>query len=377
MADHATHELWSLLGFDIPIEDEFTSAEDDEGHAPPVSVPSQLRASSALEVFEIVARGGLREVWLAESVAVLPRALSVSPALIRRMTDEVVWGGPDAADRTMETIGSGASKRTELTRVEHFVSRHTGWAGLCNGFLAWIASALCGEDMVLCTSATHGTFRLTDEHISTLPSHLVRTSLLWSTPAPYSRRHTQRTARTPAEGLFADKEKLNFKPPGGAGFAPHLDAPSLRVAAVGAARTFMTLMVAIDPMTAKNGCLRVVRGSWSEQKHCEVIRPEDGSDPDSDGRAGAIPAAVADALDFEDVICASGDVVAFNGWVPHRSGVNASPFERRAVFLTYNPLSQGNMHEAYYDKMAELRSAWRAGEVARLADFAAFATVPK
>ena len=184
-------------------------------------------------------------------------------------------------------------------------------------------------------------------------------------------------AHTPAEVLFADKEKLNFKPPGGAGFAPHLDAPSLRVGAVGAARTFMTLMVAIDPMTAKNGCLRVVRGSWSEQKHCEVIHPEDGSDPDSGGRAGAIPAAVADTLDFEDVICASGDVVAFNGWVPHRSGVNASPFERRAVFLTCNPLSQGNMHEAYYDKMADLRSAWRAGEVARLADFAAFATVPK
>jgi ectoine hydroxylase-related dioxygenase (phytanoyl-CoA dioxygenase family) len=177
--------------------------------------------------------------------------------------------------------------------------------------------------------------------------------------------------------LIADKEKLNFKPPGGAGFAPHLDAPSLRVGAVGTARTFMTLMVAIDAMTATNGCLRVARGSWSEQNHCEVIRPDEGLDPDAGGRAGAIPPAVADTLDFEDVICAPGDVVAFNGWAPHRSGVNPSPFERRAVFLTYNPLSEGDMHEAYYDKMAEIRSAWRARELGRFAELAALTTVPK
>ena len=151
--EEGTRELWSLLGFDSASEDALVTAlasvSDDEGHAP---FPSQPRASSAPEVSDIVVRGGLREIWLAESVVVLPRSLSVSPALIRRMTDEVVWGGPDAADRTMETIGVGPNKRSELTRVEHFVSRHTGWAGLCNGFLAWIASALCGEDMVLCTS---------------------------------------------------------------------------------------------------------------------------------------------------------------------------------------------------------------------------------
>jgi hypothetical protein len=38
----------------------------------------------------------------------------------------------------------------------------------------------------------------------------------------------------------------------------------------------------------------------------------------------------------------------FSGYTPHRSGPNNSTKSRRAMFLTYNPLSQGDYHEQYY-----------------------------
>jgi len=160
--------------------------------------------------------------------------------------------------------------------------------------------------------------------------------------------------------LVLFKEKLNLKPPGGSGFAPHLDGPSLRLAlGDDGPQTFVTVMVAIDDMTAQNGCLRVCKGRWSQDHSCDVIEPEKGASPDAGGRAGAIPVHVADTLEFEDVVCKSGTIVAFNDWTPHRSSPNASLFSRRAVFLTFNPLSEGDYHHAYYEKMKSLRSEWR------------------
>ena len=120
---------------------------------------------------------------------------------------------------------------------------------------------------------------------------------------------------------------------------------------------FDTLLV--DDMTEQNGCLRICKGTWNEENHVEVIEPEMGGSPDAGGRAGAIEDAVAENLSFENIVCKGGSIVAFNGWAPHRSASNTSPFSRRAVFLTYNPASEGDFRERYYTKMDEMRNAWR------------------
>lgn len=260
----------------------------------------------------IVEECNLAAIYSSESMCLLPKSLSISSALMRRLTDELVWGGDSIkADRTYENIkvmkasGEIVERRT-LTRLENFVRFHREWKELCHGHLAGCISALFNEPMVLY------------------------------------------------------KEKLNLKPPGGSGFAPHLDTPSLRVAlGKEGPQTFVTVMVAIDNMTAMNGCLRVSRGEWSESQHCEVIQPNEGDNPDSGGRAGAIPLEVAQDLNFDNIECQGGDILVFNGWAPHRSAPNASPFPRRAVFLTYNPESEGDFHERYYQRMSELRSTWR------------------
>lgn len=118
-------------------------------------------------------------------------------------------------------------------------------------------------------------------------------------------------------------------------------------------------MIAIDDMTIKNGCLRLCPGSTWKSNPCTVIEPETNGNPDAGGRAGAIPIEVANTFDFIDICCKSGTIVVFHDMIPHRSSVNTSPFSRRAVFLTYNPASEGDFHQQYYQKMDELRNQWR------------------
>jgi ectoine hydroxylase-related dioxygenase (phytanoyl-CoA dioxygenase family) len=252
-----------------------------------------------------------RGLYHEESMFYFPSIFFVPGSHVRRITDELVWGGERIqADRTYETIkvlknGTIEERRT-LTRLENFVNSHPEWSELCNDYLRRCLSAALGMEMTLY------------------------------------------------------KEKLNMKPPGGSGFAPHLDTPSLRIAlGPDGPQTFCTIMVAIDNMSIQNGCLRICKGPWTEENHCEIIEPEIHGNPDAGGRAGAVPTEATEKLAFEEIACQGGTVVAFNGWAPHRSAPNTSPFPRRAVFLTYNPLAEGDFHDKYYEKMEQKRNTWR------------------
>lgn len=162
------------------------------------------------------------------------------------------------------------------------------------------------------------------------------------------------------------KEKLNLKPPGGSGFAPHLDTPSLRLALKEAGpQNFCTVLITIDPMTHQNGCLQFCPGSWNQNNAIPTILPTELGNPDADGRAGAISSEILahKSLSFREFHCPTGgNLVVFDGWTPHRSGPNLSPFPRRAVFLTYNPLAEGDFHFDYYRRMEQWRQEWRSNQ---------------
>lgn len=359
----------AMLGLDSlhcmePQEDEGQDEGQDQEEArrnnnPPSSAPSSP-SSSLPKISDQVLQdmsSTLQSTYERDGVCIFPSNVSISAEYMRRLTEELVWGGDHVqADKTYETItiqkrmklqqqnekkeqnakdevnikadGNGNEQgesfiyttkvehQRKLTRLENFVDDHVGWSELCHVYLRKLVSSALGEEMVLY------------------------------------------------------KEKLNLKPSGGSGFAPHLDTPSLRIALGGTGpQTFCTVMVAIDDMTISNGCLRVVKGKWSETNHCPVIEPEKDGNPDAGGRAGAIPLDVADGaadndttekkLNFEPILCKGGTIVAFNGWVPHRSSSNTSPFARRAVFLTYNPKREGDFHRIYYETMEEKRRKWR------------------
>jgi ectoine hydroxylase-related dioxygenase (phytanoyl-CoA dioxygenase family) len=132
------------------------------------------------------------------------------------------------------------------------------------------------------------------------------------------------------------KEKINYKLPGGAGYAPHQDAPAYRFV-----DTHVSCMVAVDDALVGNGCLEVVSGC-----HHELLPTDD---------AGCIRGDVVADLDWEPVEVRAGETLWFHSRTPHRSGPNLGSRPRRALYPTYNARSEGDLRAAYYEqKRAEL-----------------------
>ena len=130
------------------------------------------------------------------------------------------------------------------------------------------------------------------------------------------------------------KEKINHKHPGGAGFAPHQDAPAYRFV-----DHHISVMVPLDPAMPESGGLSFAPGHGR------------GRLPDERGR---IEPEVAERLDWRALEAGPGDVILFDSFAPHRSGTNTSDRPRRAWYLTYNAASKGDWRDRYYaDKQAE------------------------
>ena len=135
------------------------------------------------------------------------------------------------------------------------------------------------------------------------------------------------------------KEKINYKLAGGAGWEPHQDAPAYPYI-----DSHISCMIAVDDATTENGCLEVVSGL-----HHELIATDE---------RGCIPSEVADALEWQPVPIEAGTTLWFHSRTPHRSGDNHSTRDRRAIYPTYNALSEGDLREAYYSaKRAEFAKA--------------------
>jgi len=135
------------------------------------------------------------------------------------------------------------------------------------------------------------------------------------------------------------KEKVNYKLPGGAGYAPHQDAPAYPFI-----DNHVSCMVAVDDATVANGCLEVVTGA-----HHEVLPMDE---------KGCVHPDVVAELTWEPVPIPAGSTLWFHSRTPHRSGPNRSDHPRRALYPTYNALSEGDLRADYY---AEKRTRFAAG----------------
>lgn len=135
------------------------------------------------------------------------------------------------------------------------------------------------------------------------------------------------------------KEKINYKFPGGGGFKPHQDAPAF----ISFKQKFhITMMVAIDDCTLQNGCLQVVAGGANHP----VILAQQAD--------GSINADIVQNFKWTAIECRSGDVILFDSYLPHYSEPNCSTSPRRAMFITFNKLSEGGaMRAAYYQDKRE------------------------
>ena len=150
------------------------------------------------------------------------------------------------------------------------------------------------------------------------------------------------------------KDKINFKPPGGAGFLCHQDATAFATDTTTMASYHITAMIAIDSSTVEKGCLQVAAGQQGR-----------GVLPNT---AGVTNKAVEEEMTFHNVTANAGDLVIFDSFIPHRSGFNNTEESRRSVFLTYNMESDGgDCHSKYYAAKA---AVVKAGDISINKDFA-------
>lgn len=149
------------------------------------------------------------------------------------------------------------------------------------------------------------------------------------------------------------KDKLNFKGPGGGSFLAHQDATAYSTGTL--AKRHISVMVAVDESTPDNGPLEVATG-----KHLDGIF--------ANAKGAMTPEAEA-SMEFVPVHVKPGDVVLFDSYLPHRSNANNSNGWRRLAYLTYNKLSEGDLHEAYYATKAAAFKSGNAGSISINSDF--------
>ncbi|MCH2203297.1 MAG: phytanoyl-CoA dioxygenase family protein [Fuerstiella sp.] len=127
------------------------------------------------------------------------------------------------------------------------------------------------------------------------------------------------------------KEKINYKYPGGGGYAAHQDAPAYEFI-----KHHVTCLVTIDPMREDNGCL-----FFSPGRHQEGFIALDDR--------GCIHPETAASLEWVSVPTEPGDVLLFSSYAPHKSPPNGTNEPRRAIYLTYNALAEGDFRQQYYE----------------------------
>jgi hypothetical protein len=149
-----------------------------------------------------------------------------------------------------------------------------------------------------------------------------------------STRFLDLLARCCGEPVVLFKDKINFKLPGGAGFADHQDAPAYVNFGVDHQ---LTMMVPVDAFTRENGCLEIARDACAR-----IFLPHEAD--------GTLKPEVMAGLEVEPLLAEPGDLIMFDAWAPHRSGPNRSSAARRSYYLTFNPASAGDHRAEYYER---------------------------
>jgi ectoine hydroxylase-related dioxygenase (phytanoyl-CoA dioxygenase family) len=99
------------------------------------------------------------------------------------------------------------------------------------------------------------------------------------------------------------------------------------------------MMLSIDHGTKDNGCLEIAR----------TPRLDDSDSLEMNEDLTLSDNAVA-GFQWEPIETASGDLVLFDSYVPHRSAPNLSNVSRRALYATYNKASEGDFRQRYFSQ---------------------------
>lgn len=145
------------------------------------------------------------------------------------------------------------------------------------------------------------------------------------------------------------KERINFKMPNGGAHAAHQDGVAYesgnKIKFDSNTNPFISILICVDRATKENGCLQIA-DHWPLDK-LDILPMEQ---PIKDRPAySKIAQHVEDQLEWRMIETEPGDVIFFTERLLHRSTANFSDNSRRIIYGVYNPLSEGDKREKYYD----------------------------
>lgn len=136
-------------------------------------------------------------------------------------------------------------------------------------------------------------------------------------------------------------DSFKYKYPGGGDFDVHQDMQGRVIeymnrkitnADAPVIKNLITICVAVDPHNRENGCLEVAKGM-----HKNGLYGKQGEN---------IEMSISDNFKFIPLYLEPGDVVYFDGYLPHRSLSNRSDASRKAFFLFFNRAEEGEYYSS-------------------------------
>lgn len=171
---------------------------------------------------------------------------------------------------------------------------------------------------------------------------------------PQLQQYIETLAGTPFT-LF--KDKCNAKNPGGGAFEPHQDVIAYNQFNP---QYHITAAIFLDDATLENGCLNFPENYLDDVAGLESTPMETpvGTLPilasyEGGRNNGNIQQSICEQIRWQSIPARAGDVVLFDSYVPHYSEKNDSQKTRRAMFFTFNALSDGDHYQAYYQMKRE------------------------
>lgn len=127
------------------------------------------------------------------------------------------------------------------------------------------------------------------------------------------------------------KDKMNYKMRGNHGFEAHQD---IQAGWQSYADYFVTVGIAVDAQLAEGGCIEFMPDNFGYRLVGKLWQPLQENEVDFNR--------------FEPYPCAPGDVLIFDGCVPHRSKPNMTADSQRIFYITFNRKSAGDFRARYF-----------------------------
>ena len=138
------------------------------------------------------------------------------------------------------------------------------------------------------------------------------------------------------EAVTVMKEKMIYKWPGTSGFGPHRDQSYTTPKSGVPGKEVITISIAIDPASSDAGPTEFFPQLTHRKTRGAPDEPRDLDERDLIDVESRMPETL------------PGDVILFDGQIPHRSGWNVSDTSRRVYMISFVPARYPNARENYY-----------------------------